>query len=136
MEPRKAASSRFDNVAQRMGLQVVQSVTFGALSAGELKVAMDTAVPPNLDNKELVAWFQKRKDAQLKLRKFYVDIAEKASVEGKTPAEIMIEIEDKNKLKKIKSIQASGGENNEALKWANENPDDPKAAAIKERLGI
>ena len=132
----KAASSRFDNVAQRMGLQVVQSVTFGALSAGELKVAMDTAVPPNLDNKELVAWFQKRKDAQLKLRKFYVDIAEKASVEGKTPAEIMIEIEDKNKLKKIKSIQASGGENNEALKWANENPDDPKAAAIKERLGI
>ncbi len=132
----KEASSRFDNVANRMGLQVVSSVTFGALSAGELKVAMATAIPPNLDNKQLAKWFKDRKSSQQKLRGFYIEIARKASEEGKTPAEIMIEIEDKNKLKKIKSIQASGGENNEALKWANENPDDPKAAAIKERLGI
>ena len=78
-----------------MGLQVVSSVTFGALSAGELKVAMDTAVPPNLDNKQLAKWFRDRQAAQTKLRGFYIDIAKQASEEGKTPAEIMIEIEDK-----------------------------------------
>jgi len=98
----KAASSRFDNVAARMGLQVVSSVTFGALSAGELKVAMDTAVPPNLDNKQLSAWFKKRKEAQSKLRGFYIDIAKQASEEGKTPAEIMIDIENKKKSSKQK----------------------------------
>ena len=110
----KEASSRFDNVADRMGLQVVQSVTFGALSAGELKVAMATAVPPNLDNKQLIKWFKDRKAAQLKLRSFYVDIARKASQENKTPAEIMIEIEDKKAGKK-KAKEETGSLSDEDL---------------------
>lgn len=97
----KESSARFDNVADRMGLQVVQSVTFGALSAGELKVAMATAVPPNLDNKQLEKWFTDRKDAQTKLRKFYFNIAKKASEEGKTPAEIVIEAEGKKGVQTV-----------------------------------
>jgi len=129
----KEASSRFDNVADRMGLQVVQSVTFGALSAGELRVAMATAVPPNLDNKQLVTWFEDRKAAQLKLRSFYVDIARKASQEGKTPAEIMIEIEDEKAKKAVK--KASAGQNKAALEWAKANPNDPRAAVILRNIG-
>ena len=97
----KESSARFDNVADRMGLQVVQSVTFGALSAEELKVAMATAVPPNLDNKQLEKWFTDRKDAQTKLRKFYFNIAKKASEEGKTPAEIVIEAEGKKGVQTV-----------------------------------
>ncbi len=124
----KEASSRFDNVADRMGLQVVSSVTFGALSAGELKVAMDTAVPPNLDNKQLAKWFKDRKAAQTKLRKFYIDIAKQASEEGKTPAEIMVEIEDRN-IAKNKGDQAA------AIEWAKQNPNDPRAIKIMQRIG-
>lgn len=98
----KESSVRFDNVARRMGLQVVSSVTFGALSQGELELAMDTAVPKSLDDKQLIKWFRDRKAAQTKLRGFYIDIARQASEEGKTPAEIMIGIEAKKKSSKKK----------------------------------
>src|SRR5690606_38896059 len=41
----KQATLEFENTAKRLGLDVISSVTFGALSEAELKLAMDTAVP-------------------------------------------------------------------------------------------
>jgi len=106
----KEASSRFDNVAQRMGLQVVSSVTFGALSEGELTLAMATAVPPNLNSKQLITWFEDRKAAQVKLRGFYIDIARQASEEGKTPAEIMVSIENEKKSSVVEEATSGASE--------------------------
>ena len=49
-----------------MGLDVIGSVTFGALSAGELTLALDTALPP-LRGKPLRAYLVRKKEAQKKL---------------------------------------------------------------------
>lgn len=62
----KAESIRLDNIKNRMGLDVVGSVTFGALSASELDMALDTALPTNLEGQELKKWLQAKKQAQLK----------------------------------------------------------------------
>lgn len=64
----KSSTVQLDNLKNRLGLDVISQVTFGALSEGELRVAFDTAVPPNLNGEDLKAWFQKRIEAQKKLR--------------------------------------------------------------------
>ena len=56
------------NIANQLGLDVVAGTTFGALSEGELRLAMETAVP-RLDEKDLRGWFKSRVDAKSKLRK-------------------------------------------------------------------
>tara|TARA_R110002020_G_scaffold147185_2_gene322340 strand:- start:8854 stop:9942 length:1089 start_codon:yes stop_codon:yes gene_type:complete len=56
-----------ENAAQRMGLDVISATTFGALSEGELKLAMDTAMPRNLQPKALKKWLIDRKKAKVKL---------------------------------------------------------------------
>jgi len=63
----KPASIKLDNLKNRLGLDVISSITFGALSEKELQVAFDTAMPSNLDSDELKIWFQERIDAQTKL---------------------------------------------------------------------
>jgi len=63
----KASTVKMDNLKNRLGLDVIGSVTFGALSAGELKTAFDTAVPSNLTGQPLKAWFQERVEVQTKL---------------------------------------------------------------------
>ena len=63
----KAASVEMENLKSRLGMDVIGSVTFGALSKGELDLAMDTAIPPNLGPDQLKAWFQDRIEPQRKL---------------------------------------------------------------------
>lgn len=63
----KESTIALENAAQRMGLDVVSATTFGALSEGELRLAMDTAMPPNLQPKELRTWLTNRKKAKNKL---------------------------------------------------------------------
>lgn len=70
-----AAAQRLKNVTDRMGLDVVSSVTFGALSEGELKMALRTAKPPDLKGRELVQWMRDRKDAQEKLAAYLSEAA-------------------------------------------------------------
>ena len=64
------ASARLQNIANKMGLDVVSSVTFGALSAPELRMAMQTAMPSNLSGRELLQWLRDKKAAQEKLGKY------------------------------------------------------------------
>lgn len=60
------ASASLTNAMNRLGLDVIGSVTFGALSEAEMKLAMETAVPRNLDDAELRQWLVEKKAAQVK----------------------------------------------------------------------
>jgi len=61
------SATELANVRQRLGLDVVSSVTFGALSEAELNMALDTGLPTNMDEDYLKGWVQKRIDAKKKL---------------------------------------------------------------------
>lgn len=63
------SSVALENAAQRMGLDVISATTFGALSEGELRLAMSTAMPQNMEPKQLRKWLVNRKKAQGKLAK-------------------------------------------------------------------
>jgi len=63
------ATLELENIANRMGLDVVSATTFGALSEGELRLAMNTALPQSLQPKDLRKWIVDRKDAKKLLAK-------------------------------------------------------------------
>ena len=63
----RESTIKLENAAQRMGLDVIAATTFGALSEGELRLAMDTAVPSNLKPKALKSWLNERITAKKKL---------------------------------------------------------------------
>jgi hypothetical protein len=60
---------------QQMGLDVVSSVTFGALSQSELDIAMSTAYPQNASSAELRKFLVDRKNSLSKLRRFTEETA-------------------------------------------------------------
>jgi hypothetical protein len=70
------AANQLKNVSGRLGLDVVSSVTFGALSEAELKMAMDTAMPVNLKGRALLDWMKGRKAAQEKLSDYLSSAAQ------------------------------------------------------------
>ena len=62
-----ASATELQNVRNRLGLDVVSSVTFGALSESELNMALDTGLPESMDEDYLKGWVQERIDAKKKL---------------------------------------------------------------------
>jgi len=62
-----ASAVELQNVKNRLGLDVVSSVTFGALSESELNMALDTGLPESMDEDYLKGWVQERIDAKKKL---------------------------------------------------------------------
>ena len=66
----RAASIELDNIQNRMGLDVIGTVTFGALSKGELDLALNTALPMGLQPSELKNWLVAKRSAQAKLSKY------------------------------------------------------------------
>lgn len=60
------ASASLQNAMDRMGLDVIGSVTFGALSEAEMKFALEVAAPRNLEPPELRKWLSRKRDAQEK----------------------------------------------------------------------
>lgn len=67
----KAASVELDNIRKSMALDVIGSVTFGALSEGELNLAKEVALPTGLETPELIDYLERRKTAQQKLRDYF-----------------------------------------------------------------
>lgn len=62
-----AQTALLDTAKKELGLDVIGSVTFGALSEGELNLAMDTALPSDqLSPEELRTWITERKEAKQK----------------------------------------------------------------------
>lgn len=63
-----AATSEFRAIANRLGIAVINSATFGALSEQELKLAMETGFPRDLQGPELIKWIDSKIDAQTKMK--------------------------------------------------------------------
>ena len=63
----KSASVELDNLRASLGLDVVGAASFGALSEGELNLALDVALPTGLKGPELKAWAERKIAAQDKL---------------------------------------------------------------------
>ena len=78
------ASASLNNAMNRMGLDVISSVTFGALSQGEMELAMNIAAPRDLAPKELRAWLIEKRNAQAKARDALMRAANYLTVPGNT----------------------------------------------------
>ena len=63
----REASIKLTNLMNQLGLDVVSGTTFGALSAGELALALDTALPTGLQPEALDRWLQDKDTSQRKL---------------------------------------------------------------------
>jgi len=82
----KEASVKLDNLQQQMGLDVIANTTFGALSGPELRFALDSALPKNLEGAELKQWLADKRDAQEKLASYLSETAEYLGRPGNTVA--------------------------------------------------
>ena len=82
----RAASIELDNVQKAMGLDVIGTTTFGALSKGELDLALSKALPTRLKPADLRAWLVEKKAAQEKLAVYLEDAAMFLGTPGNTPA--------------------------------------------------
>lgn len=81
----RASSVRLENLKRQLGLDVIGSVTFGALSETELKMALDTALPTKLKGPELVQWAEDKITAQEKLAAYLEEQAAHLMRDGNTP---------------------------------------------------
>lgn len=138
-----AASIELDNIRNQLGLDVVGAVTFGALSKGELDLAKDTALPIGLKPQQLRAWLVKKSAAQEKLSAYYSKAAIYLGKPGNTVSS-WVEVQEA-----ARAARASGAppaappsttpvspKDAEAFEWLKKNPDDPRAPAIRKKLGL
>ena len=58
------------NIRANLGLDVISSVTFGALSQSELDLALATGLPTKLSGDALIEWVKNKKRSQQKLAKY------------------------------------------------------------------
>jgi hypothetical protein len=79
-----SATIALDNARNQMGLDVVGSVTFGALSEGELNLAMATALPKFVDPQDMKNWLVEKRNAQMKLIGYMEEQAQFLSKPGNT----------------------------------------------------
>ena len=79
-----ASTIELRNMRSRLGLDVVGSVTFGALSEGELNLALDVALPTNLSPPDLKRWVLSKKAAQEKLSNYFSEQVRFLSIPGNT----------------------------------------------------
>ena len=89
----RASSIRLGNVQKQMALNVIGGVTFGALSKGELDLALSKALPTGLDEIELRAWLVEKKTAQEKL----VNNLQEAAIFLGTPGNSVADFLKRNK---------------------------------------
>ena len=80
----KASTVELKNIQNQLGLDVVGSVTFGALSESELALALNTALPTNLNSADLRKWLVSKKEAQTKLSDYLTEQTRFLSVPGRS----------------------------------------------------
>jgi hypothetical protein len=71
----KASTIALRQVQRELGLDVVGSVTFGALSQEELTLALRVALPETMAGPDLIDWIDRKKDAQQKLSAYLLEQA-------------------------------------------------------------
>ena len=67
----RRSTKELEQVQKELGLDVIGSVTFGALSEGELNLALETALPTNLEPQALREFLVNKREAQTKLRQYF-----------------------------------------------------------------
>jgi hypothetical protein len=92
----KQASIELNNIKNRLGLDVIGATTFGALSSSEREFALDTAMPTNLQPRELRAWLVRKRDAQAKMSGYLSEQAKYLSKPGRTVGD-WLDYQDKKK---------------------------------------
>ena len=65
-----AGSIALNQIQNVLGLNIIGSVTFGALSEGELKLALNTALPTNFNEPDLIDWIDRKIIAEQKLSEY------------------------------------------------------------------
>tara|TARA_R110002153_G_scaffold14440_3_gene52391 strand:- start:6122 stop:7237 length:1116 start_codon:yes stop_codon:yes gene_type:complete len=78
-----------DQLQNVLGLDVVGNTTFGALSKGELDLALATAIPDKLNEDDLKQWMINRRDSQIKLRDYLENAAIYLNKPGNTQASFL-----------------------------------------------
>jgi len=108
----RAASVRLDNLQKRLGLDLIQATTFGALSESELKFALDTVLPNQLDGPELVKWTEDKIAAQTKLAEELEDLAIYTGTKGAKLSTWLLEQKQERKKasKKAQSQPTQSGQ--------------------------
>lgn len=66
----RSATIKLDNIQQNLGLNVLQTTTFGALSEAELDLALESTFPLSLQPQELKKFLQDKIAAQEKLQDY------------------------------------------------------------------
>ena len=67
----RASTIALANIQNNLGLDVIGSVTFGALSQGELDLALDTGLPTGMNEPQLIDWIDRKIAAQNKLNAYF-----------------------------------------------------------------
>jgi hypothetical protein len=80
----RTSTIALQNAVNQLGLSVIGGTTFGALSESELKFALETAVPTNMNEDELKDWVKRKIAAQDKVRSALIDQANKMVTLGWT----------------------------------------------------
>jgi hypothetical protein len=111
----RAASIKLDNLQGRLGLDVLHSTTFGALSAAELRFALSTALPKRLNEVELQEWLEEKRAAQEKLADYIEAAAIYLGTPGNTVSGWMIKQREKRE-------RPAGSAPPAAIEYLRKNP--------------
>ena len=79
-----ASSIELQKIQNELGLDIVGAYTFGALSEGELDLALSTALPLNMDEESLMRWLRQKKAAQENVVQYITDQVQFLSQPGNT----------------------------------------------------
>lgn len=112
-----ASSIELENLRNQLGLDVVGSVTFGALSESELNLALDTALPTGMSEAALADWLRRKRDAQEQLVENLTMQAQFLSVPGRTLDQW------------IEFTQSGGATRADMRRWMSDNPVGRRPAA-------
>lgn len=106
----RAATIELAQVRAELGLDVVGSVTFGALSEGELNIALATALPIELQEQDLIDWLNRKINAQKKLSSYLEEQAIFLSDGDKTVGDWLRHVKENQKeLKRIEAERKQSG---------------------------
>jgi hypothetical protein len=69
-----ADTLKLESLQQQLGLSTIQTTTFGALSAPELKLALEAEFPTSLDEKDMKQYLLEKIAAQEKLKAYIIEV--------------------------------------------------------------
>lgn len=106
----RAASVKLDNIQAQMGLDVIGTTTFGALSESELAFALSAALPKGLNETELREWLIEKRDAQQKLSSYLEETAIYLGTPGNGGIPGFINLKRSEQAAQVEAQSAESGE--------------------------